>query len=498
MEPFEGKSLILGVYEPAEKDGQFILTPSSKEFNQRTNGKLENILKIAGKKLKCGKSRVLYGLDESFPAVAVANLGKQDVGFDENEQLDQGKENVRAAVAGAVTSLREAGQTEVAVDSCGDAEAAAEGCTLSLFSFDELKQEDKRQTAVNVNVFTAGADDIANADASWSKGVALAEGQNFARRLKENPANKMTPTIFCEEVVKNLGSIPNVKITIHGKEWAESKKMGAFLSVSQGSAEPLKFLEIDYDGGKSGDPPVVFVGKGITFDSGGISIKPSAEMDKMRADMGGAACVVSSIQAAASLAIPINVKGLVPLCENMPGGKATKPGDVVTAMNGKTIQVDNTDAEGRLILADALCYAETFNPRLILDIATLTGAVVVALGSTAAAAYTKSDFIWQTLNDAGKVTGDRVWRMPLFKYYTKIMTTSDLADLNNIGGKREAGSCTAAAFLQEFVTTDKWVHVDMAGVMMNTNQVPYLGQGMSGRPTRTLTRFLENLSNQTA
>ncbi|XP_059148773.1 cytosol aminopeptidase-like isoform X2 [Physella acuta] len=492
------KGLVLGVYEPNEKDGPFIFSPSAKSFDESTAGKLESVLKIAGKKLSCGKVRLLYGLDETYSTVAVANLGKQDAGYDDTEQVDQGKENVRTAVASAVLSLREAGQTDVDIEACGDAEAAAEGAFLSLHSFDDLKQEDKRKPKVNVTLYTKGLGEESKVNAQWSRGQIFASAQNFARWLKENPANLMTPTIFCQEVEKTLGDLPNVKITVREKEWAESMKMGSFLSVTRGSDEPPKFLEIDYQGGKADDPFVAFVGKGVTFDSGGISIKPSSGMDEMRADMGGAAAVVSSIQAAAKLGLPINVKGLVPLCENMPSGKATKPGDVVTAMNGKTIQVDNTDAEGRLILADALCYAETFKPKLILDIATLTGAVVIALGAGATAAYTKSENIWENLHNAGKVTGDRMWRMPLFKHYTKQMTECDLADINNVSKKREAGSCTAAAFLKEFVSTDNWVHLDIAGVMMNKGDVAYMGKGMSGRPTRTLVQFLENLSKQQA
>uniref|UniRef100_A0A2C9KE70 Cytosol aminopeptidase n=1 Tax=Biomphalaria glabrata TaxID=6526 RepID=A0A2C9KE70_BIOGL len=501
MSALQSKGLVLGVYEPKEKDGKFILTPTAQVFNQTSGGQLESILKIAGKKLKTGKSRLLYGIGEAYSTIAVANLGKQDAGYDADEQVDQGKENVRTAVASAVVSLRDSGETQVDIEPCGDAEAAAEGTFLSLYSFDDLRQEEKRKPSVDVNLVTLGLSEevIASTKTSWSKGQTLASAQNLARKLKENPANLMTPTIFCEEVKKNFEGLPNVEVIVRDKEWAEAQKMGSFLSVSRGSEEPPKFLEIHYNGGNPADPPVVFVGKGVTFDSGGISIKPSGDMDKMRADMGGAACVISSILAAVKLGLPLNIKGFTPLTENMPSGKATKPGDVVVARNGKTIMVNNTDAEGRLILADTLCYAETFNPRLILDIATLTGAVVIALGGVVSAAYTKSDHLWETLHNAGKVTGDRMWRMPLLKYYTGLVTEGVIADVNNISKKaREAGSCTAAAFLKEFVSTDNWIHVDMAGVMHNSDEVPYLGSGMSGRPTRTLFQFLESLSKQQA
>ncbi|GFR93036.1 leucine aminopeptidase-like protein [Elysia marginata] len=492
------KGLVLGVYEPASEDGQFLLTPTAQQFNKQVSGKLESLLKSAGRKLKCGSSRVLYGIEDSeYTSVAVANLGKQDVDFDAEERIYQGKENVRTAVAGAVRLLRDAGETEVGVETCGDAQASAEASLLSLHSFDEFRQEKDKQPSVSVTHFASEADQGSQAAEHWLKGETLARAQNFARYLMESPANRMTPSIFCDKVKENLSQLPNCTVTIRDQAWAQSMKMGSFLSVAKGSEEEPKFLEIDYLGGKQDDAPVIFVGKGVTFDSGGISIKPSANMDKMRADMGGAACVAGSLQAAASLGLPINIKALIPLCENMPSGKANKPGDVVTAMNGKSIQIDNTDAEGRLILADALCYAESFQPKLILDIATLTGAVAVALGAAVTGTYTKSEPIWNTIQTAGMLTGDRMWRMPLLKYYSKQVTKADLADLDNVGKKKgEAGSCTAAAFLQEFVTTKEWVHLDMAGVMINTDDVPYLGKGMSGRPTRTLVQFLELLSQQ--
>jgi len=367
-----------------------------------------------------------------------------------------------------------------------------------LFSYDELKAEDKRKKPVGLSCHTAFLQgDRSGVEAAWIRGKVLAESQNFSRRLMEAPSNHMTPSIFAEEVTRRLDGL--CQVTARDQKWAESEKMGAFLAVSQGSHEPLRFLEIDYQGGSPSASPLALVGKGVTFDTGGISLKPPGDMDKMRADMGGAACVAGAIMAAATLKLPINIKGFIALCENMPGGKAIKPGDVVTARNGKTIQIDNTDAEGRLILSDTLCYAETFNPSLILDMATLTGAVDVALGAGAAGAYTNCDTAWDQLQQAGSSTGDRLWRMPLFKLYQGHVTTSDLADVNNIGKyARSAGSCTAAAFLKEFVKDSNWVHLDIAGVMMNKDEVPYLGKGMSGRPTRTVVEFLQKRSQQTA
>ncbi|KAH9374962.1 hypothetical protein HPB48_012313 [Haemaphysalis longicornis] len=270
-------------------------------------------------------------------------------------------------------------------------------------------------------------------------------GQNLARRLSEMPANLMTPTRFAQEVAVVLEK-RGVKVIARDRKWIEEQKMGAFLSVTRGSEEPPDGPEQGVEGG-----PLVLVGKGVTFDSGGISLKPSSNMDKMRADMTGAACVVATVAAVAALGLPIKMVGLTPLCENMPSGKATKPGDVVTAMHGTTIQGDNTDAEGRLILADVLCYADTLNPRAVLDMATLT----------------VDGFGWgvQRWEEAGGVTGDRVWRMPLFELYHKQMTKPTVADIDNISKQAGAGgSCVAAAFLKEFVKCPQWAHLDIAGV----------------------------------
>ncbi|KAK3094914.1 hypothetical protein FSP39_007842 [Pinctada imbricata] len=450
----------------------------------------------SGKKpLKTGKTRILHGVDPEFSTVVVTCIGKKGVAYNELETYEEGKEQIRTAVASAVLQLRDI-EGEVEVDHCGDSEAAAEGSHLSLFSYDELKAKDKQKSVVNLHLSTEFVSDSSAIKEGWKRGCILAEGQNFSRRLMEMPSNLLTPTKFASIVSEKLSQFNNCKVTVHDKTWIESQKMGSFLSVAQGSAQPPVFLEIDYNGGESGDTPYALVGKGITFDTGGISIKPSAGMDAMRADMGGAACVVGSLLSVCKLQVPINIKAFIPLCENMPSGTAIKPGDVVTAMNGKTIQVDNTDAEGRLILADALLYSQQFNPKMILDMATLTGAMDVALGAGAAGVFTNSTAMWNLLQQAGSKTGDRVWRMPLFNHYTKKITKCQLADLNNIGGSRSAGACTAAAFLKEFVSNKNWLHLDIAGVMSNNGDVPYLSKGMAGRPTRTIVEFLQLLSEK--
>ncbi|XP_072025837.1 cytosol aminopeptidase-like [Amphiura filiformis] len=488
------KGLIVGVYEKENQEEGFELTSVGAQFDQSSQGKLAQLLNIAGPTVKKGKTKLLYGVHEDYNSVAVVGLGKATAGYDEDEEVDTKKENIRAAVAAGVKQLRESGVRDVDVDPCSDAEAAAEGATLALYSYDELKEQNKRKKLVNLSVHGGNGRD----EESWQRGLTLGNCQNFARTLMEMPANYLTPTKFAEMTGQKLQPLQNVTVTAHTKHWATQNKMEAFLSVAKGSDQLPVFLEIKYSGGESENEPLVLVGKGVTFDSGGISIKPASNMDLMRGDMGGAANVASAMVAIATLKLPINVIGLIPLCENLINGQANKPGDVVRAMNGKTIQIDNTDAEGRLILADALCYAcAKLQPRAVVDLATLTGAVDVALGSGATGMFTTSTNLWQNMQKAGIRTGDRVWRMPLYEHYTKQINESQLADLNNIGKHgRSAGACTAAAFLKEFVTCKDWAHMDIAGVMENKDEIPYLGKGMSGRPMRTLVEFVAGMASK--
>ncbi|KAM9449939.1 cytosol aminopeptidase [Clarias gariepinus] len=485
------KGLVLGVYEKDKDDNSVCLTEAAAAFDRSVSGKLSEILSVSGPPLKKGKSRIFYGLHQDFPNVAVVGLGQKGAGVCGKEHWDNSKENIRAAVAVGCRQLQDQEIPHVEVDPCGDSQSAAEGAVLGLFEYNELKS--KKKTHVTPRLYGSGD------DKAWEKGVLYGEGQNLARRLMEAPANHVTPTFFADTIEQKLSPFSD-KVTVHkrAESWIEAEQMRAFLSVSKGSVEPPVFLELHYTGNPdSTQAPLVLVGKGVTFDSGGISIKPSSGMDAMRADMGGAATVCSAIVTAAALKLPINIVGLTPLCENMPSGKANKPGDVIKAKNGKTIQIDNTDAEGRLILADALCYAHNFNPRAIVNAATLTGAMDVALGSAATGVFTNSDWLWERLHKASVITGDRVWRMPLFQHYTRQVTESALADLNNVGKySRSGGACTAAAFLQEFVTAGHWAHLDIAGVMSNKDEVTYLRKGMSGRPTRTLVEFAAALASE--
>lgn len=494
----ENRGLILGVYEPEKENEDMELTEAAENLNISLSGQLVELLKLSGGMLKAGKARVYHGIDKKYTSIAVVGLGNKSAGFNEQEGLKDCKENIRIAVAAGVRALQDVKCSQVKVDPCGDAQAAAEGAYLSSFKYDELKSKDKQKPDMDLSLYiNTGSNDNSN----WITGRTFANSQNFARKLMEMPANKLTPSAYGEIVQAKLLDACSVDpskliVRVHQQDWIERNEMGAFLSVAKGSSEPPIFLEVSYNGGASSEKPIVLVGKGITFDSGGISLKPSQGMDLMRADMGGAANVAGALWAALSLQLQVNLVGLVPLCENMPSGEANKPGDVVTAMNGKTIQVDNTDAEGRLILADALCYAcKKYQPDTLIDLATLTGAIDVALGSGATGVFSNNGKLSKKLGACGVETGDRLWRMPLFRHFTKQVTESQLADLNNIGKySRSAGACTAAAFLQEFVSCPSWAHLDIAGVMQNKDEVPYLGKGMSGRPVRTLVEFIRRHS----
>ena len=323
-----------------------------------------------------------------------------------------------------------------------------------------------------------------DAERALCEGMAIGSAVNLARTLGDRPGNHCTPSHLADEALAMAEGYPNLAVEIHEEADLHEMGMGAFLSVTAGSDQPAKLIEFRYEGGGEDDAPYVLVGKGVTFDTGGISIKAAAGMDEMKFDMCGAASVFGAVQAVAELMLPINLIGLVPAAENMPSGGATKPGDIVTSMKGKTIEVLNTDAEGRMLLCDALTYAHEFNPRLIIDIATLTGACVVALGTHATGLYANRDDLAAQLLHAGEASGDRAWRMPLWKDYTKQLE-SRFADLGNVGGPK-AGSVTAACFLQEFIDDVPWAHLDIAGSAWNSAPT----KGATGRPVELLMHFI--------
>jgi len=328
-----------------------------------------------------------------------------------------------------------------------------------------------------------GVPDKAALQSAFERGVALVLGQGVTREWANRPANHATPTRL-GEAAKALAKLPGIECKVHGPADVEKLGMGAFLAVAQGSSEPLRLIELHYRGAPKSEAPVALVGKGITFDTGGISIKPAAEMDEMKFDMGGAASVLGVFRALAELRPQINVVGLIPACENMPDGRAVKPGDVVTSMSGQTIEVLNTDAEGRLVLCDALTYVARFKPRAVIDIATLTGACVVALGGLRTGLFSNDDALAQALLDAGEESQDLCWRMPLDDEYAEGLK-SNFADMGNVAG-RAGGAITAAKFLQRYIGEMTWAHLDIAGTAWKGGAA----KGSTGRPVGLLVHYL--------
>lgn len=318
------------------------------------------------------------------------------------------------------------------------------------------------------------------------------QGVVITRDLANQPSNHLTPRIFKNYVLKHFKNSRNIHTTILDEKELRQKKFGALLSVAKGSAEPPYLIIMHYKPAKKSTKRLMLVGKGVTFDSGGISIKPAANMEEMKYDMCGAAAVVGSMDVIARMKPKFEVVALIPAVENMPGGEASKPGDVVTAYNGKTIEIINTDAEGRLILADALAYAaKEYKPRVMLDFATLTGACVVALGDKRAGLFSNSEKLSLLLKERGEFSGDRVWPMPLDDIYNKDLE-SETADLKNIGS-RWGGAVTAAKFLEHFTDSITWAHIDMAGTANDVKNMDYLGKGATGFGTRLLSRSLKQL-----
>ncbi|HYW57253.1 MAG TPA: leucyl aminopeptidase [Polaromonas sp.] len=400
---------------------------------------------------------------------------------------DGSAKSVKTAVAAAMGALRGGPARRVVLalsalrgSDSEAAQAAVQACDYASYVYTTTKS---KPAAQKLNRVVVGVKALAEARAGFSRGVALAQGVSLAREWANRPANHATPTLVAQ-AARELGKLPNIKVDVLGPKEVAKLGMGSFMAVAQGSEEPLRFIVLRYDGGPKTEPPVVLVGKGITFDTGGISMKPAAEMDEMKYDMGGAASVLGTFRALGALQPALNVVGLIPACENMPDGRAVKPGDVVTSMSGQTIEILNTDAEGRLVLCDALTYAERFKPRAVVDIATLTGACVIALGSIRSGLFSSDDALAQSLTSAGDSSLDLCWRMPLDDEYAEGLKTN-FADVANVAG-RAGGSITAAKFLQRFTGKFPWAHLDIAGTAWKGGAA----KGATGRPVPLLIDFL--------
>ncbi|MHB8177240.1 MAG: leucyl aminopeptidase [Vulcanimicrobiaceae bacterium] len=407
---------------------------------------------------------------------------------------------VMARYAGAaVRSLghRNVGEITVALPLEARAHAAAcasfaaEGAITAHLDTTIYQEKPEKPNVATVVTLLAEEFDAEALTRGVERGIAIGEAVNLARRLALTPGNDMTPAHMAQQA-QAVGKATGISVEIHDAAWAKSQGMGSFLSVAQGSAQPPAFIVMTYRGDPSSNELLALVGKGITFDTGGISLKPPERMEEMKYDMCGGAGVIAAMQAIGTLKPKLNVVGIVPATENMPGEAATKPGDIVRASNGMTIEVINTDAEGRLVLADALCYANKLGATKIVDAATLTGACVIALGHAAGAAVSNDDaFVTQFLEIA-KPTGERYWQMPLYDDYTKQMK-SDIADLKNTGG-RPAGTLTAAAFLKAFVDKTPWVHLDIAGTAYVDKETAWQAKGPTGTPVRAFVALVETLA----
>jgi leucyl aminopeptidase len=449
--------------------------------------------RLAGEGFK-GKPRQVALLDSrgSIPSpwIAVFGLGKK---------REFHTDRVREGVAKALRSLREHGVASAAVSLDAGAvpapreeiaEAAAEGAFLGLYRFERFKTKDEEpRKEWKRLVFLAAAEEKAEIEKAVERAEAVSKAVLFARDLVCTPANGMCPVDLAAAAADMAQGRPLEVTALDGKA-LEELGMNAFLSVAKGSDQPPRLIVAEYRGGGAKEKPVVLVGKGITFDSGGISLKPADRMHEMKGDMAGGAAVLAAVRAAADLGLPLNLVAVVPAAENLPGGRATRPGDVVKSCSGKTIEIINTDAEGRLLLADALTYAGKFGPAALIDAATLTGACVVALGPDVAGLFANDRDLAEKILRASKKTAETVWELPLHRDYGERLK-SDVADMTNTGG-REGGAITAALFLERFTGKVPWAHLDIAGPAFSTKDRPYVPKGGTGFAVRLLVEVLRS------
>jgi leucyl aminopeptidase len=422
---------------------------------------------------------------DGFPSVLVVGLGKRD-------ELDAEKLRVTAALAAQEAGSLEATSLAWGLPDGLDSEVATDalvtGTILAAYRFDRFKSGNGDDSPRLEALTLLGPAELADTAA---EARVAAEAQNRARDLQHTPANFATPTFLAKRAEEIAAGSDALSVEIFGRTELQEKGMGGLIAVGQGSVEEPKLIVLRY-AGDSGSK-LAFVGKGVTFDTGGISLKPGAGMHEMKMDMSGGAAVLEAVAAIAELGLPLDLIALVPTTENMPSGTAIKPGDVITHYNGKTVEVNNTDAEGRLILADALAYAVEQGAERIVDLATLTGAVEIALGSTYAGLISNDDALAAEVTEAGEITGELVWRLPLHPEYKELMQGT-VADLSNLAKKRKAGTITAASFLEEFVDETSWAHLDIAGTSWDVGR-EYVGSEANGFGVRLLVELARHFSS---
>ncbi len=464
------------------------LSAAARRIDSASKGALKAAIKSGDATGKRGNAVLLRALPGvAAPRVLLVGLGNP------GELTDKGfADAVRTAVKNAGAGVRD---LALAADwpvkgkhgkeaHAWQARTLAAAARETVFRTDELKskKDDDARGPARVMLLLAARD--AQVDAALAQGVALANGMELTKRLGNLPGNVCTPSYLGEQARK-LGKDWGLQVEVHDRKAIEKLGMGSFLSVTNGSAQPPRLIVMRHNGAAKSAAPTVLVGKGITFDSGGISLKPGAAMDEMKFDMCGAASVFGTLRAAAEMKLKVNLVGIVVACENMPSGTATKPGDIVTSMSGQTIEVLNTDAEGRLILCDALTYAERFKPAAVIDIATLTGACVVALGDINSGLFATDDALADELLAAAKTALDPAWRMPVDEDYQD-QIKSNFADMANIGAPGKAGAVIAACFLARFTKAYKWAHLDIAGTAWKGGAA----KGATGRPVPLLVNYL--------
>jgi leucyl aminopeptidase len=462
--------VVVGVFDNRK------LSLSAELIDRASNGYVSEIIRRGDMEGKLGATLLLHNVRGTLAdRVLLLGLGKE---------RDFRDKEFRSAIKSVVKLLNETGSYEAVVyiteekvkrrEVAWRIEHAVVVAMEAVYRFDQMKSEksEVRRPLRKLTLSVPQRSDLAAGETAAARGLAIAHG------------NVCTPKYLGERALALAEEFPDVKVNVLERKDIEALGMGSFLSVTNGSEEPPRFISFEYRGSPKKQKPVVLVGKGITFDSGGISIKPSQDMDHMKYDMCGAASVFGVLRAIAELKAKVNVIGLVAACENMPSGRATKPGDVVTSMSGQTIEILNTDAEGRLILCDALTYAERYEPEAVVDIATLTGAIVVSLGHVACGMFSNNDTLARNLLAAGDEAYDRAWQMPLWDDYQEALE-SNFADFANVGG-RAGGSITAACFLSRFAKKFDWAHLDIAGVAWKDGKA----KGATGRPVPLLTTWL--------
>ncbi|MEM7402201.1 MAG: leucyl aminopeptidase [Pseudomonadota bacterium] len=473
--------VVVGIFNPKR------LSPSAKKLDKMYKGNISNACQRGLASSGLGQVTTLHTSARSkHPCIVVVGCGKQEkftVSAYQKVLSAAINEVKRSKTSNIINCLHELQVEDI--DAMTKAQLSVTAFNSSMYVYSETKSSAKTKVLLKKQKLLASTKkEISDIRDGIEIGQAIANGMSLAKELGNLPGNICTPTYLAEQALALKKG--NRKLKVDVLEEAQMKKlgMGALLAVSNGSIEPAKLVCMQYNGGNVDEKPIVLVGKGITFDTGGISLKPGASMDEMKFDMCGAASVIGTMKACCELELPINVVGVMTCAENMPDGRATKPGDVVTTMSGQTVEILNTDAEGRLVLCDALTYVDKFEPEVVIDIATLTGACVVALGQIPSGVMSNDDELAKDLIHAGEQTGDRTWQLPIWDEYQSQLD-SNFADIANIGG-RWGGTITAGCFLSRFTKKYTWAHLDIAGVAWHQGKE----KGATGRPVPLLTEYL--------